>query len=115
MRDIEQEQISESTTRQLMERMEQLRRRAIPIGTPDQLPCYEPQDLRELQGIISELYCREEGIKSEPWVTHSVGGRIGELFPEFWSSFGARWVAQGMTAEAVARLAWHAAKASMKG
>lgn len=66
MRDIDHEQIAASTDAQLTDRLEDIRRRAFLIsGTR----CYQHRELREMHGIISELYCRACLIESQPWVT----------------------------------------------
>jgi hypothetical protein len=69
-RDIEHEQISGSTTEQLLARRDELVAGAI-VGY---MGCklYALPKLRELQRIASELYCRANGIESQPWVTFSV-------------------------------------------
>lgn len=69
-RDIEHEQISGSTTEQLVRRLEEIRKGAIPLLSVNNLPVYMPKDLREMQRILSEIYCRETGIASEPHVIH---------------------------------------------
>lgn len=62
-RDIAHEQVSGSTTDQLRSRRAELEATLIQRGG------LSPNKLAELHRIWSELYCRESGIKSEPWVT----------------------------------------------
>lgn len=68
-RDIAHEQVSGSTTEQLRSRRAELESSLIRRGGV--LP---PKQLDELHRIWSELYCRESGIRSEPWVTHTRRG-----------------------------------------
>lgn len=69
MRDIPHEQISASTTKELLSRRADIRRGAVELfGTR----CYKLCLLSELHGIESELYCRENGIESKPWVNYGV-------------------------------------------
>jgi len=64
MRDIAHEQIAASTTDELKERRYELEWEIVRVGV---LPTHE---LAEYHRILSELYCRERGIQSQPWVTH---------------------------------------------
>ena len=64
IRDIAHEQIAASTTEELRERRRELEQEAFLAGG---LPL---DKLAEHHGILSELYCRQVGIRSEPWVTH---------------------------------------------
>jgi len=59
-RDIAHEQISASTTAELRDRLRTLRARYERGG-------YPLAQLWEMQGISSELYCRDIGKPSQPW------------------------------------------------
>lgn len=64
-RDIAHEQISGSTTEELAARQMVLdQREGLPVD-----------ELSELHGIESELYCRANGMPSKPFVTYVVGRR----------------------------------------
>lgn len=63
IRDIAHEQVAGSTTEQLRLRRAELEATMIFRGG---LPL---DKLAEYHKILSELYCRERGIKSEAWVT----------------------------------------------
>lgn len=59
-RDIAHEQISASTTPELRDRLRALRARYEKRG-------YPLAQLWEMQGISSELFCRDVGKQSQPW------------------------------------------------
>lgn len=59
IRDISHEQVSQSTDAELAERLLQIVKRAQYFGYP-----------HEYHAITSEMYCRAEGIPSEPCTKH---------------------------------------------
>lgn len=67
MRDIQHEQISQSTDAELAARLDDLHRGAIQWHG---MRLFMPRELREYQGILSEQFCRATGRRSEPWVRH---------------------------------------------
>jgi hypothetical protein len=70
MRDIAYEQIHRSTTAELAERVRVLNVRYSNTG-------YTLPQLRELQFILSELYCRANDLTSEPGVTYTPDTKCG--------------------------------------
>jgi hypothetical protein len=65
VRDIAHEQVSASTTEELLNRKAELQSRI------DRWGGLVLAQLAEFHKINSELYCRQNGIKSQPWVTHA--------------------------------------------
>jgi hypothetical protein len=64
-RDLAHEQISASTTAELRDRLRVLRARYEKYG-------YPLAQLWEMQGISSELFCRDIGRESQPWQRYVV-------------------------------------------
>ncbi len=83
-RDVEHEQISQSTDQELADRLAAIESKGTVVNG---LKCYPPAQLRELQRIQSELYCRKNGIASQPHTTAVPPRTASESMDDFTQAY----------------------------